>query len=813
MKLSLSFSLSIFGVAFASVYNTLFLRRLGALTTFFLLAESFESMYFLLFCWITHTVMSFFSCERLFWMLVVVQWLQAVLVGGVPFREPPTVLPDANGVVSVTLSVVMCRVHIASYEHNVSYTARVFVASNSSVRLPQQVSADVPLCDVFFSYGDDIYAGPPGPTLVVSPGGVLNVTLVNRLPRILHHSGSQTDSRHPELNYDSQATSWDDDTRAMYRANHWHKQNTLNLHFHGLHVDPAVDDPFRRIAGGDEGNYFVHIPSHHSPGLHWYHTHVHGAVSLQLMGGLFGLILVEDKKDVALRRRRQQQDRATGRNEISHVSTSPAPELAFAWSHQAGESSFRSHLLGKHRQHLPRLAVALHLLKFCNKVDASPFAGWSFADLDRVMHSTTPSAPSVLGVDLLAVNGQLQPTIEIPLDTPVLLHIAYTSGFGEPALIVPSSCFAAVVAADGVSYPTPRRVSRLPFCTATRYDLLLQCVHIGLANVMLDSSHFRNASYFAKARSLGFEPNVVMRLQTRGPLSTVSSGNESSQASKVISGKVPQRARVDESTSWPFLSRAVQRHWLPHRDAMLADLKSNHVRVQLHREISMRQEHSQKQRALAEHQGAATPLPVLYGLGVGSDCAPNAPPTKADCTFEPFPGRRGNHTERYHGFVASIGDVVEARFYHDGDDEKPHPLHFHVNHMQLIAYDAPPGWDSGRRDAALETWGLRIGDWRDTFPVLPGVMTVRWKVTDFSGEVVFHCHTTSHEDLGMMGTYYILPRGDADKDFSSGPVLHYAAVASAARALPSTTVGPMLVLALPPLAVVLMWYLKQRGVI
>ncbi|KAJ1456156.1 hypothetical protein M885DRAFT_564368 [Pelagophyceae sp. CCMP2097] len=86
-----------------------------------------------------------------------------------------------------------------------------------------------------------------------------------------------------------------------------------------------------------------------------------------------------------------------------------------------------------------------------------------------------------------------------------------------------------------------------------------------------------------------------------------------------------------------------------------------------------------------------------------------------------------------------------------------HPLHLHVHHMhwQVIAYECVPG-SADCLDSETELY-LRIGQWRDVLPTIEGnlKLTVRFRVRDFPGETVLHCHFLRHEDLGMMDTILV----------------------------------------------------------
>lgn len=100
----------------------------------------------------------------------------------------------------------------------------------------------------------------PAPTLVVNPGDVLNLKLVNS-------------------------------TSMM-----------TNLHTHGFHVSPSgnSDNPLVEIMPGESFQYQIKIPKNHPSGTFWYHPHHHKFVAKQLSAGLAGAIIIEDAIDKQL---------------------------------------------------------------------------------------------------------------------------------------------------------------------------------------------------------------------------------------------------------------------------------------------------------------------------------------------------------------------------------------------------------------------------------------------------------------------------------------------------------------------------------
>lgn len=95
----------------------------------------------------------------------------------------------------------------------------------------------------------------PGPTLVVEPGDLLRVRLVNDL---------------------------DDPT---------------NLHTHGLHVsgEGNADNIFVRVDPGESFQYEFPIRADHHTGTNWYHPYHHGHSARQLFAGMAGVLVVAER--------------------------------------------------------------------------------------------------------------------------------------------------------------------------------------------------------------------------------------------------------------------------------------------------------------------------------------------------------------------------------------------------------------------------------------------------------------------------------------------------------------------------------------
>jgi FtsP/CotA-like multicopper oxidase with cupredoxin domain len=84
---------------------------------------------------------------------------------------------------------------------------------------------------------------------------------------------------------------------ATYHAgsghNYMHGPNSTNVHTHGLHISPNVDNVAVNIRPGASHTYAYSIGATHAPGQAWFHSHRHGSAAMQVMGGLFGTMYVE----------------------------------------------------------------------------------------------------------------------------------------------------------------------------------------------------------------------------------------------------------------------------------------------------------------------------------------------------------------------------------------------------------------------------------------------------------------------------------------------------------------------------------------
>ncbi len=70
-----------------------------------------------------------------------------------------------------------------------------------------------------------------------------------------------------------------------------------NLHHHGLHISPKIDNVFRDVPPGERYTYEFQIPSNHPAVTGWYHPHYHLDVARQVFRGLAGPLIVRGDLD------------------------------------------------------------------------------------------------------------------------------------------------------------------------------------------------------------------------------------------------------------------------------------------------------------------------------------------------------------------------------------------------------------------------------------------------------------------------------------------------------------------------------------
>jgi FtsP/CotA-like multicopper oxidase with cupredoxin domain len=125
--------------------------------------------------------------------------------------------------------------------------------------------------------------GAQSPTLRLQPGDLLILKLRNALGA---PPAAATHQRAPPPRHASDPCS-----SAVMSA------SSTNLHFHGLTVPPLChqDEVLRTSIQPQDPpfEYRVRIPRDEPPGLYWYHPHIHGFTTAQVLGGASGALVAQ----------------------------------------------------------------------------------------------------------------------------------------------------------------------------------------------------------------------------------------------------------------------------------------------------------------------------------------------------------------------------------------------------------------------------------------------------------------------------------------------------------------------------------------
>ena len=121
--------------------------------------------------------------------------------------------------------------------------------------------------------------GLQNPTLHVSPGDHLLITVTNNTPK---GTGGMT-------------------VNSPNCGNKTMNSSSVNIHYHGTNTSPTChsDEVIKTlINSGETFQYNVAFPSNEPPGLYWYHPHVHGIAEHAVQGGAAGAIVVDGISNV-----------------------------------------------------------------------------------------------------------------------------------------------------------------------------------------------------------------------------------------------------------------------------------------------------------------------------------------------------------------------------------------------------------------------------------------------------------------------------------------------------------------------------------
>ena len=199
--------------------------------------------------------------------------------------------------VLITLTIAYLWSEIPALAHDAHSEKCERPSAGSQVPEPENLTSDQGILKVSLRFVSDsdaqghtrycyLYAdGAQAPTLRLKPGDQLILTLKNGItpgPR------SKSSTRSMDMDMDMSEGSCAPGKMSA---------TSTNLHFHGLIIPPAchVDDVLHTVIGPSAApfEYRFQIPENQPPGLYWYHPHIHGYTSPQILGGASGALIVE----------------------------------------------------------------------------------------------------------------------------------------------------------------------------------------------------------------------------------------------------------------------------------------------------------------------------------------------------------------------------------------------------------------------------------------------------------------------------------------------------------------------------------------
>lgn len=570
----------------------------------------------------------------------------------------PTKISSSDGSLSITLTVEAYRVTTELF----SYTTRAYCYNGK--------------CSV------------PGPTISVKPGDTLTIVLQNKLAA-------------------------DTETGTM---NTMHSPNKTNIHTHGLHIAPTVDNIFIEVNGGETHTYVYNIPEDHTPGTHWYHSHLHGTAALHVMGGLVGALIVEPYETTDLPSALQTMthkvmvfthvmiDRIGGNGTgASEINTDPFTVLTY------------------------------------NKLSTKTGSSLSINPVMNIASSTV--------WDAWFVNGQYQPTLYMLKNEYLIFDMICASGDRILELQI----------RDGVGISGGTQLGGST-SACTWYLLALDGIYL---------SSSRKSSSYTYAKHLvmipGQRASIAVKCTKAGNyyFQTVGSTTDSTSADigdiEVKSQQILFHLTVNSTATTTTYSDPPTTLGVT-RPSYLTSLESTTISSANTWSMSV------EQTGCCGTGNAAT-----YWLGIGTNCTLScfgredcidlytanwdvrntAPVTSGQCEYETFPGEIGDDLSADYRHSAQLGTPQELTLW--GRGKSAHPMHVHVTLMQFIRHVY---YSNGNLKDLSTPYGEE-GDWRDTWPALPGKSVLRMNFANYEGEYVTHCHFLKHEDMGMMATFFV----------------------------------------------------------
>lgn len=488
-----------------------------------------------------------------------------------------------------------------------------------------------------------------------------------------------------------------------------HQPNTTNLHLHGLHISPLEpqDNPFIAVNPGEEYSYYYEIDENQPTGTFWYHPHHHGSVAFQTESGMHGMLIVEDEQDSDI----------SGFDDVQIVFSQ------FRYSEPGGFITLQDTV-----QDDP-----------AHRLDPAT-EGWLRNPRNGISH--------------MLVNGMLQPTLDIEAGVVKRFRMVNTAGLFLLGVSIEgengTSCEFLEIAVDGVYLQEPREpfLGRSLMLSGSRIDWLVKCPSPGTYQLTAKGT-------FADGKTTGLfppfysQPGPPFFREQSTPLLTIEVHGNQGENDEIEEIELPEveiyqdlRDIPDDEIDGRFAIEITPTSTLNREDYSGGDYWRYKAEVDTVQEIIF----TNPEWAMSHpmHMHVNKMQVVSYNQYTGPVAIDDGDFYDGDWTLFSQEGEVCQYQHKYYNASSGV----------DFSPVGPPPTFLPYSPLHFIGHDDP----YHRND----TIGYnQVGDWVDVIQVPPlANITVRFRTRRYTGPVAVHCHTTVHEDKGMMLVFGIVEQGE-----------------------------------------------------
>lgn len=474
----------------------------------------------------------------------------------------------------------------------------------------------------------------------------------------------------------------------------------MNIHFHGLHISAKQENITELIKPGQQKTYHIDIQADHAAGLHWYHMHIGGTNEYFISGGLFGTLQIQD--DVLGREIPLDLLELETFTLVIHKFY-PAKIVALS----KGFTREYDNVYGN----FPRQNLRDELFDISYNVDLEKHAKIEDADTFYVL-----------------VNGFLEPTLTLNTDKWSRIQILYVGGEqvnqgisdAYIAITQAENCDVILLGKDGVYLRQSRPIhfdnlDKLWLHAGSRAEILFRCTTDSDRQLTLEVPHFFDSMPVPRVKN-------ILKLSFHNDFINKDSAALKAQSLSIIKSCLP--SYLPDLT----LPEVRPRHIAPYSSTV----KNKKYFKSATRQLTLDRFYNYRQRSLGVE---VFPFEI-----------------NGEAVFSLMDSKRPKNLS-----VFELNNVYEVELLHGG-----HPLHFHINHVQLLENFNDPSNYHLRGDyvdtiatACDSKVGCIINEDRPEIEK----KRIRFFASDHTGLFLWHCHNLDHADSGSMAENFIIDSG------------------------------------------------------